>query len=211
MTALFIVCGIILFILLLLVLPVCIYLEFKDEFNVSVKYAGIKVFSTSGKKEEKPEKVEEKPQMGEAKEKEEQKKENKLLSLFKKKKEQDGTLGAIKYFGGFAKSVLKKLIWFLKKLKFDHIKLNLSISSDEAADTAVLYGTVCSVLYPILSLITSNSSVKYKEINVSADFNKTAIVADFSMCVNLRLIYAVIVFLKVYSEYRKMIKEEDKK
>ena len=46
---------------------------------------------------------------------------------------------------------------------------------------------------------------------MSADFNKTAIVADFLICVRLRLIYAVIVLLKVYSEYRKMIKEEDKK
>ena len=211
MTALFIVSGTILFILLLLILPVGIYLEVKDGFNVSVRYAGIKLFSTSGKKEEKPEKVEEKPETDEAKEREEQKKENKFLSLFKKKKEQDGTIGAIKYFGSFAKSILEELIWFIKKLKFDHIKLNMSISSDEAANTAILYGTVCSVLYPILSLITSNSSVKYKEINVSADFNKTAIVADFSMCVKLRLIYAVIVFLKVYSEYRKMIKEEDKK
>ena len=211
MTALFIILAIILFILLLLTLPVCICLEFKDKFNISVRYAGVKVFSTSGKKDKKPEKTESISKTDEAKEQKEQKKENKFLSLFRKKKEQDGTIGAIKYFGSFAKSLLEKLIWFIRKLKFDNIKLNMSISSDEAADTAVFYGTVCSVLYPILSLITTNSSVKYKEINVSADFNKTAIVADFLICVRLRLIYAVIVLLKVYSEYRKMIKEKDKK
>ena len=208
MTALFIILGIILFVFLLLILPVCVCLELKDGFNASVKYSGIKVFDTAKQKKQKHK---EKPTKTPKEDVPKQKKENKFLSLFNKKKEKHGTVGAIKYFGEFVKSVLKKLIWFIKKLKFDRIRLNLSISSDDAANTAILYGTVCTAVYPALSLITSNASVKYKEINISADFNKTAIAADFSLCVKLRLIYAVIVLLKVYSEYRKMIKEEDKK
>lgn len=205
MTALFIILGIIVFILLLLFLPISVFLSVKDDFKVIVRFSGIKVFDSS-----KPKKEKTKPQDTENETQKEQKKENKLVNTFKNKKEESGIVGAIKYFGGIAKIILGKLVWFLKKLKFDHIRLNLSVSSEDAADTAIMYGTICTALYPVLSLITSNASVKYKEINISADFNKTAIILDLSFCVKLRLIYALVALIKGYFEYREFIKEEDK-
>lgn len=208
MTALFIILGIIVFILLLLFLPISVFLSVKDDFKVIVKFSGIKVFDSSKPKKEKKEKT--KPQDTENETQKEQKKENKLVNTFKNKKEESGIVGAVRYFGEIAKIILGKLVWFLKKLKFDHIRLNLSVSSEDAADTAIMYGTICTALYPILSLITSNASVKYKEINISADFNKTAIILDLSFCVKLRLIYALVALIKGYFEYRKFIKEEDK-
>ncbi|MBQ9355373.1 MAG: DUF2953 domain-containing protein [Clostridia bacterium] len=208
MTALFIILGIIVFILLLLFLPISVFLSVKDDFKVIVRFSGIKVFDSSKPKKEKKEKT--KPQDTENETQKEQKKENKLVNTFKNKKEESGIVGAVRYFGEIVKIILGKLVWFLKKLKFDHIRLNLSVSSEDAADTAIMYGTVCTALYPILSLITSNASVKYKEINISADFNKTAIILDLSFCVKLRLIYALVALIKGYFEYRKFIKEEDK-
>ncbi len=208
MTALFIILGIIVFILLLLFLPISVFLSVKDDFKVIVRFSGIKIFDSSKPKKEKKEKT--KPQDTENETQKEQKKENKLVNTFKNKKEESGTVGAVRYFGEIAKIILGKLVWFLKKLKFDHIRLNLSVSSEDAADTAIMYGTICTALYPILSLITSNASVKYKEINISADFNKTAIILDLSFCVKLRLIYALVALIKGYFEYRKFIKEEDK-
>lgn len=208
MTALFIILGIIVFILLLLFLPISVFLSVKDDFKVIVRFSGIKVFDTSKPKKEKKEKT--KPQDTENETQKGQKKENKLVNTFKNKKEESGIVGAVRYFGEIAKIILGKLVWFLKKLKFDHIRLNLSVSSEDAADTAIMYGTICTALYPILSLITSNASVKYKEINISADFNKTAIILDLSFCVKLRLIYALVALIKGYFEYRKFIKEEDK-
>lgn len=208
MIALYIVCGIVFLLALILMANISVNLEFKEDFKIAVKVLGIKVFDSSKtkpeKKKNKHDKVKEEPT------KEPQKKENKIKEFVNSKRENLGTIGTLKYFLEVFKQVLLEVLWFIKKLKFNHFILNLTIATDDAANTAIEYGKVCAAIYPILSLITSNASVKFKEINISADFNKMAIDFDFSANVKVRIIYIIAVALKVFKIYRKLVKEEEK-
>ncbi|MCQ2455563.1 MAG: DUF2953 domain-containing protein [Clostridia bacterium] len=202
MTALYIVFAIILFLAVLVFMPISVFLEFNDDFFVAVKLFGITVFN-SKKSKKKEKNKDKKPQ-------EQPKKENTVKKIFVNQKEKSGTAGAIKYFAKIAKIILEKLIWFLRKLNFEHIKLNLAIASEDAAKTAIIYGSVCTAVYPLLSLITQNAKVKYKKIDISADFNNTAVKAEFSALIKSNFIYALVGALKGYTEYKKFVKEEEK-
>lgn len=201
MIILYIFAVILLILAVFLVLPITVDFSFQNEFNIRVFLASFKVFDS--KKEEKTEIVIEniKPK------KEKPKKENKIKIAFDNKKKKDGTINAVKYFLGVLSEILKKLVWFIKKIDFRHFVLNLTVSSEDAAKTAIEYGSVCTAVYPMLSFLTANSNLKLDKVNISADFDKTAI--DFScfLTMKTRVIILVIAGIKVLIEYKKLIKE----
>lgn len=204
MTFIIIFAIIVFLLLLLLILPIEIDLSFNNEFSIAIYYGKIKVFNS---KKEKTVKVINEKQKVKKENKEEPKKENKLKELFNKKRNQDGTISTLKYFLGVLLETLKQLVWFIKKIDFKHFVLNLTISTDDAAKTAIEYGTVCTAIYPILSLLTANSNLKLDKVNISADFDKTAIDFSISCSIKIRVIYLVIAAIKVFIKYKKFIKE----
>ena len=158
--------------------------------------------------EEKPKK--EKPETDEkAKNREDTKEPSKISRLFAHKKAKLGFTGAVKFFLDVLKEVLQKLVWAIRKIKFDRFKLNLVVASEDAATTAINYGCFCTAVYPLLSFLCSNTNLELKEVNISADYEKTAV--DLDLCVRLktRLIYFLVLAIKLLNTYRKLIKEVD--
>ena len=207
MTALYIILGILLFFFLLLIIPVKVKLDFSGGvFSAVVYYGFIKVFDSKKPKKEKPKK--EKPEKEEkTKKKKDTKSPSKISKLFAHKKAKLGFTGAVKFFLDVLKEVLQKLVWVIRKIKFDRFKLNLVVASDDAATTAINYGYFCTGIYPILSLLCINTNLKLKEVNISADYEKTAI--DLDLCVRLktRILYFLVLAIKLLNTYRKLIKE----
>lgn len=193
MIVLYILAVLLLLIALILLLPVSVDLNYKEDFSFKVKFLNIKVFPL---KEKKQNEKTDKPQSN-------AKKDNQLKTSFQKLKEKYGFSGAIKEIFAFLKECLKHLGGFLKTVKFRKVKLNLVVAESDAFKTAIKYGEVCAVVYPVLSYLESKANIKYKKIDVKSDFNAQKGEFDFSLTAKLQIIFLIITATKLYKEYKK--------
>lgn len=162
MTALIIVLVILSVLAVLLLLPIGVKFDFDGQTFFKVKYAGITVYKQSPQKEEIAEPPSEEKSAAENTEKE---------NFFLKLKSRLGVTGAIKALFGLVSAVLSKLKKFLRYVSFKVLKINIAVGSDNAAATAIEYGSVCTAVYPAVSIITSVSRVKFKQVDIRSDFN----------------------------------------
>lgn len=193
MTALYIIGGIILLIALLLILPITAQIDFKDDFFVKVKYLGITVYKIT------PDEEEQKPN---EKAKKTEKTKEKQKGLFTKLTEKHGFKGAVKEMVSFALDILKKTKKQLLKIKLRNIKIDLIVVGSDAAQTAIDYGAICGVVYPVLSVVEQNLNVKYKKINITAGFKQTDSQFTFSLDVKATPISLLIIAFKAVKEYK---------
>lgn len=193
MVALYIIGGILLLIALILFLPITAQIKFKDDLDLKVKFLGVTVYKL---KEDKPKTEKSKGENTEAKPKE------KKAGIFSKLKAKHGFKGAIKELFDFVGNVISKIKPQLLKIKFRKFKLNLIIVGEDAAMTAIEYGAVCGIVYPVLSFIDQNLNIKLKQINVEAGFkhNESEFSTSFDIKANA-LLLSIIAF-KALKEYK---------
>ncbi len=191
MTALIIVLSILAFSTLLLLLPISLDIKFEGDFFLRIKFAGIKVFEIEPKSDIKQ-------KVAESDKQTEQKAEN----LFGKLKKKHGFIGAVKEIFIFANGLLSKFKNNLKHILVRRLCLDINIASSDAAQTAIEYGAVCSVVYPTLSLICSLANVKLKQININADFDKKEPDFSFSAIIRVKVIFLLKLAFIAFSEYK---------
>ena len=172
MTALYIILGIIAFFVIVLSIPVVLDLEYTDAVRCKVSWLFLKFdiypFPEKKKKEEKPkkEKKEEKPEE-KKEEKPKQKKENFLKTFYNNQ----GLSGVLELLNNCVAALKRFSVKFIKRaVIFKKFHLDIHITEDDAAATAIKYGKVCSALYPSLGFICSNMKVKDYKVNVLADY-----------------------------------------
>lgn len=207
MTALFIVLFIILLLLIILLLPVTADLSYKGELSYRFKYAGITLFDSEKMvdiKNVKRKKKNKKQDKEKSSEEQDKPKEN----FFKKIYNQKGFFGTVRYCANLLGIILKKLLWVVKHFKFRRFNLDVTLASEDAANTALEYGGVCCAVYPVLSLLESTADFKMKQVNISADFDKTEPEFQISLSVTTRLIYWLIAAISAIIEYFKLQRKE---
>lgn len=190
MLALYIIGGILLLIALILLLPITAQIKFDDDFFFKIKFLGITVYKPKEKKKKSK------------KEKGEQKPKEKEQGIFSKLKAKHGFKGAVKELVGFASLVINQTKPQLVKIKFRKFKLDLIIVGEDAAMTAIEYGAVCGIVYPVLSYIDQNLNIKLKQINVEAGFKHNESVFTTSFDVKANVILLLIIAFKALKEYK---------
>lgn len=206
MTALYIIGGILLFLLLLLIIPISAEAGFTDIFAARVKYGGIKVFDTSKPKKQKKLKTKKPKSQKPKADKPKEKKESFITRIFKEK----GKIGGIKFCFAVLKAGLLRVIWLIKKITVKKLFLDITVSSDDAAGTAIAYGGVCAAVYPVVAIVKENTKVGISEVNISTDFDKLSPVIKAQIAVKTRLIYALIAAISFVFAYFKIKKESEK-
>ncbi len=172
MTALYIILGIIAFFVIVLSIPVVLDLEYTDAVRCKASWLFLKFdlypFPEKKKKEEKPkeEKKEEKPE--EKKEEAPKPKKENFLKTFYNNQGLSGVIELLNNCVAALKRFSVKLVKRAVIIKKFH--LDVHITEDDAAATAIKYGKVCSGLYPSLGFICSNMKVKDYKVNVFADY-----------------------------------------
>lgn len=201
MIALYIIIGLLVFVSLILFLPITVKITFKENFIIKVMFSGIKIYELDTSKP-KPESkdIKHTETVGETKE-------NKKPNIFEKLKEKYGFTNTIKILFSFANDLLTHIKKLLRHIKINKVILNLSVTGDDAAATAIEYGAVCSAVYPVLGLLSSVAQIKYKSINVSADFNSNKPQLDFKLNVSSRVFYLLIAAFKAFKEYKNFTEE----
>ena len=89
------------------------------------------------------------------------------------------------------KSLLCKFQKLLKHTVIKKFNFNISISGNDAADTAVKYGKVCSVVYPLSTLLCECVNFKPDNISVYSNFNGGQTEFNLGFTVSTKLIYII--------------------
>ena len=195
MTALYIILGIIAFIILLMICPIRLKIVYDGEVRIKAGYLFInldvlhkkgdkKENTDNGKKKDKtenrenpekdekksPDKSSDKPQKKQDSPAEggnkQEKKKNPILE-FKDKHGFDGILNIVKNLLDILKDIPKKLA---KHLVIKMLDVKLLVVGEDSADTAVKYGYACSVIYPVVSILENNLKIRKHNEEIVAGF-----------------------------------------
>lgn len=191
--ALIIIGILILLIITVFNLPVGLYLKFDGDYFIKIKVAGIKVYDIKPQQDiEEPESpdTESDKQANEQEEK-----------LFDKLKKRHGFTGAVKELSTFILAILEKFKRNTDHLTLRKIDLNLIVASDNAATTAIEYGVVCSVVYPVLTFISTNIRTKMKHIDICSDFEAKEPSFKVAGEIRMNVFYLLVLLKEVLSEY----------
>lgn len=218
MTALYIIGGILLFFFLLLIIPVSVFFEYDDDFVLKIRYGGVKILDlkwikklvsyitekSKKPKKEKPKKKKKKQEKEPKKEKE--KSENFILKYFKEK----GIIESVRFCLAVLYAALVRIVRVLKHIRIKKLFLDITVSSDDAANTAIVYGSLCAVLCPLVNLLERRTKIGVKQVNVRTDFDKLSPIIKTSVFLKTELIFAVIAAISMLFEFLKIKKESDK-
>ena len=225
MIALYIILAVIALIVILFSIKVSVTAVYDETFTLDVKWLFIKLRIY-------PEDEEKKAKKEAKKAEKEQKKKNPKKEKPKKEKTEESASPKSNIFKdfynnqGFAATVnlirtaAAQLGGFLKGVYRAFVIENLTVllkvsAGDDAAQTAVKYGKVCSAVYPAMGFICSNMKVKQYDVNVVPDFISAENTATFKLSLSVRpikLTNAVIVlaFRLIFKVLLKLLKGSKK-
>ncbi|MGN1457633.1 MAG: DUF2953 domain-containing protein [Acutalibacteraceae bacterium] len=168
MTALWIILGIIAFIFVLLICPLSVSVVYDGELELKIRYLFL-CFKILPKKEKKPKKP--KPQKTEKTEESDNKPQDKNKNSIKDFVKKKGIDGLIELLKKFVDIVLKAAKTVTSHLVISKLDINVLVVGDDAADTAMKFGYLCSAVYPLVSIVESHiKKCKHNE-NIVAGFN----------------------------------------
>lgn len=83
----------------------------------------------------------------------------------------NSVLALMAFIGSQTKGTLSKVIQ--KRITIKEVSIGFTVTGDDAADTAIKYGKVASVLFPAMSFLTRNMKVRKYDIELTPDFLAT--------------------------------------
>jgi len=186
--------------------PVSVKLGLDDDFYFSVSFLSFTLYDSKKprvKKKKKKRKKSEKPAKKAPPKKE--KKDNLFKKLYKKR----GFKGTINELCRVAKFAISKCGKALKRFSFEKISLDIKVATDNAADTAILYGMVCSGVYPIVTFLNTVVGAKFKKVDIRSDFESQSPELTFDFLVRCRVIWLLIFAIQIFKEYNEFIRRNE--
>ena len=227
----YIILGVILFIIVaiyvLLHISVRVYCSYKNgEYDVIVKYLGIKLYQlNSNDNKEEPKKQEDEIEISEVgdshtdvdsiefQESEDEDEPSEVTS--EKKPSLKEKWEEYKQYIPVGKKAVKKL---LKIIRIYKLNINIEVGGTDAYKTALNFGRINSVFYPILGLLCTIFSVKIERTSLSCDFESEKTSADISACIYLRpsaviclALYLLINYWKISRKQKRLNNKENAK
>ena len=222
MTGLYIFLGIIGFIILVLSIRITVNGDFFDEFRLNVKWLFLKIDILPAKKKDKPKKEKapkEKKEDPATEEATEETPTEKKENIFVKFYNNQGFDGVIQLINNVGKALGKLMHSFKKHIVLRELYLWMTVTGGcDAAETALAYGRICQKVFPALSFICTNLTVKKYDVEIEPDFLGNKNKAEFAFSVSVRPIFIlnaliVLVFrllVKVVLKFLMGIKDKSK-
>lgn len=187
MIALYIITAVLLLLLAIAMLPIALTLKYKDEVSVRLSLWAIKLKEFPKKKK--------KIKISDYSQKAIQKQQKKAQKPQKEKptssdKEQDPKKGLLDNLGLIKEllTVIVKGVW--GKLKIKASKIVITVATDDAAKTAMLFPAVNTAVLGIVTFLDNESKLKSLDksnIAVRADFTAQKSTADIEISFSMRL------------------------
>lgn len=187
-------------------IPVRLYIEYKTEVIVVLKYLFLKIpLVPQNSKGKKKEKQENKPAENKksSEEKNEESETKKYIKSLYKGKGLNGFINLIKETANLASGTMRGLFKHIIFKKFD---VNITVAAGDAADTAIKYGYVCAGVYPAISLLLN--TVRYKDytVDITTDFDGKESVIDCKVQANILPLFVVTEAVKLFFRFVKLKK-----
>ena len=194
MKALLIILGIIAFILILLMIPLRFSLDYGEKTTLRIGYffLSFRLYPAKGKKPKKKKKKQPEKKKEEKKQEPEKKKPDKLKQLLDK----HGIDGLTEILKEAARVVTELLGGLAKHLYFTRFNIRICVVGDDAADTAVKYGYVCSAVYLPLAVLCEHSVIKKHSEDISAGFLAEKSAAELELTAKIRPLFLIPLLLK---------------
>lgn len=113
--------------------------------------------------------------------------------------ENKGVLGFLEVLKLSIQNTWNLLKSFIMVATIKDFNVNMNIVGEDAADTAIIYGYVNSVIYPIVGAVVSNArDVKKYNVNLNADFSEGA---DSSIDANILATIKITKAIMVIAEH----------
>lgn len=90
----------------------------------------------------------------------------------KEKKKKKFTLDDVQMIMDYVESAWPPVKKLFKKIRWYDVYVDWVVASDDAAKTALMYGGICSFLYPFFKWLTTYFTAHVKEVSVEPDFSK---------------------------------------
>lgn len=189
MTALIVVLSIMLLLVLLCFIKLDFSAQYRDTLSLKLRvlFLSFTLVPTKEKKTKKK-KAKKKKDTDEKKDKE---------PYVKKLSDKKGLEGIVSMIAELAKLAYTTLKGIMANTVIKQFDIKLTVVGDDAADTALKYGKVCSVFYPAVTIICENTQCKDYSLDVAPDFSddaKTSVCADFRF--HIRVFYVLKYALK---------------
>jgi len=186
--ALIIIAAVLLLMFSLFLFPVSFAAELEDELNLKVKYLFFNIpLGVKKDKKAKPKKREKKTS-------------HKTQTMSRKQEsKKEPLIDKISQYSDVIKELVKNFAAMLKYVVIKDLRINIKIASSDAAQTAIQYGGVCAVVYPLSGFIESYMRVDNRKIDVTPNFdgNEGEVTAFLKVQIKpLYVIATVISFLK---------------
>lgn len=189
MTALIIIGGIVFVLLILLLLPFNLKLSFSEKFDYQLTYAGIKIFP---KKENTNKEFKTDSQL---------ENDNKSDNFIKNLYEENSFPDFLKIVLEIVKILFSQLKYLLKHIKIRRLSANIVVAAEDAAVCGISYGIVCSVFYTFLEFLENNINVKFKKVDISADFEAKKPSFTFSMVIKISPLFSLVAAAAIARKY----------
>ena len=208
----------------LLHISVRVYCSYKqEEFEVIVKYLGIKLYSlnSNDSKDNTNEKEDEIEisEVGDSQndeiisESDEEEDSEKSEEISAKKPSLKEKWEEYKQYIPIGKKAVKKL---LKIIRIYKLNVNVVVGGTDAYKIALNFGRLNSIFYPLLGLLCTIFSVKIDSTNISCDFESEKTSADISACIYLRPsaiiclgLYLLVNYLIISRKQKRLNKKEN--
>ena len=107
--------------------------------------------------------------------------------------------------------LLGKVKWIIKRLRIKKMDCTIVVATEDAATTGIEYGAVCSLVYPVLGFIGSQTDISCANVNVVSDFDSKEFDITANIEISLALFYALWAAVSALVQFVKIkIKTNDK-
>ena len=185
----------IIFVLLVLILfmPVNFCINYDKKWDIEIKILGLKFKIPSFKSKNKKNK-----NTGSA-----------SKNIFQSLKSR-GWMYSIKYIHSVILLIGKTVKIFLRKIKIKYLGLKISVSGEDAFETAIKYGQASGIIYPAMNCLKESLNIKEFNLSVEPDFKSFQSTFFFKIHFKSNIFNLLVVtmgFIKSYSylelKYRK--------
>ncbi|MBE6805988.1 MAG: DUF2953 domain-containing protein [Ruminococcaceae bacterium] len=194
MVILYIFLAIILLLLLLLLLPIKLKVKIDRNFTYKVSVGPVSVITDGSKKYKKSEKKKDETK-GE--------KENYLKKLYREK----GFSGAVLELFSYLKIIFSEMGNLLGSIKIRDFLCKITVSDEDAAETAISYGAISAAVYALTGFLDSATDFKYKKITVNADYSANECSFELGFTVKIMLFHLIFTALKLIIKFTKLKRE----
>lgn len=198
--------GLFLLLLIVLLIPAFLQLDFLDELSLCVRVLGIPVFRFSSDKPAGTDKKNTSPKTADNKE-------QSLLKMIAQTLKEDGVSSTVHYVQHGAALVAGTVRKVLRIITVNKLLIKLIIASEDAASTAQDTGKICAVLYPAITTLQSALKIQKREVTVIPDFLAEKGKAEVHLCARampLRILWVGFGLFRQYSAWQTSIKQQNK-